>query len=245
MAKRKSRAFTTIAMIGVLGFLLGFFLYMWGYDYKIQRPQDFTAPRTLRGMLNIDQKGEYGYSGPVAVLTLNNSTTTRLRILNTRQIFPLYNLKLEIENEAGVWQDIPIPPETMKRYSSVLTKSEIYDKENDAISELVAGSGATRAFSLQFLFSLRENAHYKLTLTYQPEKVAEIMGDTFELIDVTRESVTLMATFDYPEKKAPVPHAPVEAKEPPKTPEATEPQKPAGKDEPKPKSRPGEAGVDD
>jgi len=241
MAKRKSRALTTIAMIGVLGFLLGFFLYMWGYDYKVQRPQDFSnAPRTLRGMLSIDQKGEYGYSGPVAVLTLANATTSRVRVLGTRQIFPLYDIKLESLDPDGAWQNVPIPPDVVQRYSSAPTRGDVFDKDNDAISELVMGSGFTRAISLQYLFNLKMNTQYKLTVTYQPNKIADIMGDTFDLLDVTRESVTLTGTFDYPEKKAP------------KTPEvAPEPAKPAPKEEPaktepapKPLVRPGETNVD-
>lgn len=221
MAKRKSRALTNVAMIGTLGFLLGFFLYMWGYDYKVQRPQDYSSmPRTLRGMLHVDQKGQYGYSGPVAVLTLANATTNRVRILGTRQLFPLYSIKLEAQDEAGAWREVPLPPDVVQRYSSPTTKGEVFDKENDAISELVTGSGFTRAISLQYLYNLKPNT-YKLTVSYQPMKIAEIMGDTFDLLDVTRESVTLTEVFEYPEKKAApkVEVAPAAPKEEPANPE--------------------------
>lgn len=236
MAKRKARSFTTIAAIIVIGFLAAFFLYMWRYDYKIQRPQEFSAAtRTLRGKLRIDQNGEYGFSGPVAVLTLANASSTRVRLLDTRQIFPLYDMKLSRKNETNEWVDVPPLPDAVRRYSNPPGKTDIFDKDNDAIAELVTGSGYTRSIPLTYLYSLKEHTQYKLTLTYQPEKVAEIMGDTFNYLDVSRESVGLTEVFDYPEKKELPPETEkVPAKEP--APPAKEVIK---------KNRPGETNIDD
>lgn len=236
MTKRKARSFTTIAAIFVIGFLAAFFLYMWRYDYKIQRPQDFSAaPRTLRGKLRIDQNGEFGFSGPVAVVTLANVSPTRVRMIDTRQIFPLYALTLSRKNETGEWVDVPSIPDAVRRYSSPPGKTDIFDKENDAIAELVTGAGYTRAIPLTYLYFFKEHSQYKLTLNYQPEKVAEVMGDTFNYLDVTRESVGLTEIFDFPEKKELTPEA---SKAPAKEP--APPTKEMIK-----KSRPGETSIDD
>lgn len=236
MAKRKARSFTTLAAIVVFGFLAAFFLYMWRYDYKIQRPQDFSAaPRSLRGKLRIDQKGEFGFSGPVAVLTLANASPARVRLIDTRQIFPLYEIKLSRKNEADQWVDMPTMPDAVRRYSNPPGKTDIFDKDQDAIAELVTGSGYTRAIPLSYLYALKEHTQYKLTLNYQPEKVADIMGDTFNLLDVTRETVGLTEIFDYPEKKELTPEA---VKAPAK--EAAPPDKEVIK-----KNRPGDNSIDD
>lgn len=238
MAKRKARSFTTFAAIVVIGFLAAFFMYMWRYDYKVQRPQEFSGfSRSLRGILRIDQKGEYGFGGPVAVLTLANASPTRVRLLDTRLIFPLYDIKLAFKNDAGQWTDMPQIPDAVRRYSPPPGKTDIFDKDNDAIAELVTGSGYTRAIPLSYLYNLNDHSQFKLTLTYQPEKVAEVMGETFNFLDVTRDTVGLTELFDYPEKKVP--------KEPAPAKEAEAPQEPVKPAQEVKKGSVGESKVDD
>jgi hypothetical protein len=212
MSKRKSRPYTGPTIIVVLGALIALLFYMWNYDYKVVRPREFTLKRDLRMALRIDQKGEYGYGGAVAIVTLANATQGRVRMLQTASVFPLYELKLVYKPGAGQPKELPLRMDVAQK----LAKEEfVYDKDNDAIPELVMGTAHTRAIPLNYYFDLREKGEYELTVKYDPEKVAELMGTTFDYLDVTRESLSMTVQFQFPEaqpeespKKAPAAEKP-------------------------------------
>lgn len=202
MSKRKSRPYTTAAIILVGGTLVAFFLYMWNYDYKVSRPKEFTLKRDLRGMLRIDQKGEFGYAGPVAIITLANASQGRVRMLDTKNLQPLYALKLVYKTESGETKELSIRPDVARRLAR--EESEPFDKENDAVAELVTGAAYTRAIPLAQYYDIKEPGNYELTVTYNPEKVAQAMGQSFDFLDVTREVLSVPVKFRYPEETAPV-----------------------------------------
>jgi hypothetical protein len=201
MSKRKSRPYTTAAIILVGGTLIAFFLYMWNYDYKVSRPKEFTLKRDLRGMLRIDQKGEYGYSGPVAIVTLANASQGRVRLLDTKNLHPLYALKLAYKSETGETKELAMRPDVARRLAR--EESEPFDKDNDAVAELVTGAAYTRAIPLTHYYDMKESGNYELTVTYNPEKVAVAMGQSFDFLEVTREVLSVPVKFRYPEETAP------------------------------------------
>lgn len=196
MSKRKSRPYTTAVIFLVIGSLIGFFFYMWNYDYKVVRPKEFTMKRDLRIVLRIDQKGEFGYGGPVAVVTLANASQTRVRLLDTKALQPLYELKLVYKAGAGEPKEIAMRPNAFQRPGS---DTSVFDKENDAVAELVTGAAYTRAIPLNYYYDMKEKGEYELVVKYDPEKVAQQMGSSFEYLDVTRDSLSMTVQFQYPE----------------------------------------------
>ncbi len=199
MAKRKGKGTLIAGAIMVL-FLGAFAHYLLTFDYLDESGKSANKPRVervpLRGALRIDaaQASERKF---FAEFTLANDDTMRTRVLDTATPEPLYFLSMQYRATSGEAY-VPVPRKDLRTAAT----DKIYDANRDAVVELLPGRALTRRFMISTVFDMQADGQYELTASYQPKKVADVMGGEFEKLDVYTGAVTQRIEFELPIKPA-------------------------------------------
>ena len=158
VAKHLIRPFTLLTAGALLALLFLAFTYFWNYNYKYTLPEEPDQRRVHAALRVVPESGPSG--GFSAIFSLHNVSQHRIRLLDTAGLAPLYAVRL-VNRDTG--QAVPL--------RHPLSAQAAYDKDVDALVELVPGSEFAHPISLSELFDLQAGK-YELAVDYQPNLLA-------------------------------------------------------------------------
>jgi hypothetical protein len=188
-----------IMFVGSLLVLLGWSL--WRYDYKV-RSRLPPPPARIRSGLRVVPSPDGREQ--TAEFSLRNEGQTRICLLDTAALEPLYQVQVELRVADGF---TPAPTLGMPVLTTLGDK--LLDGERDAIVELVPGSALVRCIRLSSRFDLRKEGQYRVSVVYQPQVLATSLGEEFDAWGVERCGFVTVADFEIaPKEKPPAPTPP-------------------------------------
>jgi hypothetical protein len=208
------------------GFLLWMGYYIWNFEYHPTIQPDNEPPEIinpLRPTLRVADGTEFqSVPGVCVSVSLVNIGRTRLRLMDTQALMPLYAVAVLYHAPGGAVTPAPMTAQQIALNRAAASASKAFDRETDSLVELVPGASLSRVIPLWQLFDLRELGKYDVTITYQPGKVK--LGDGVSLADMalSEQSLTMSSTFEVPLRTSPPPEperkkaAPAAAGEAPK-----------------------------
>jgi hypothetical protein len=202
MAKqRKSQAFRTgmavvsllcLALLGGLGY------YLWTYPYELGTQEAPMAASPPRISLRVSNGGEFCCApGVWACFTFVNQGRSRLRLVDTPFLTPLYDVKLFQRASGGVLTPVPFTAWHTTLDWGTAMKNSGFDPDKDTVVELPPARALTRLIPLSQLFDLRREGQYELAVAYQPGALARSDQELAEL-RVFGEELQASAAFQLP-----------------------------------------------
>jgi len=216
MAKQKAQHILAAVVVVVVLALALLSYSLWTHDYKAEvRLPTSVAPHRVTPSLSV-RPALPNEVGVFAEFSLKNDGRSRVRLLDTAALEPLYAVQLQVRAPDGGLQPAGVVPHLMTIALDPATH-KMFDPERDGIVELVPGSALIRHINLATLFDVKAAGSYRLAVTYQPEVLGSQMGEDYEPLDVHKKRLASVLEFELPLKKAmPREAAPEEAVTPPK-----------------------------
>ena len=197
----------TFVVLTCLTLLFWFGFYLWTYDYSLSEPPGTVVQ--LRATLRIcDGTESYRAPGVVACFTLVNLGQSRVRVVETQALTPLYNVKLLYQDSNHGLTPAAMTAEYMAASTSAAVRQEGFDQEKDSVVELPAGSALTHFIPLSQIFDLRREGKYELTVAYRPGSLVFPSGQTLEGLKAYDQELQSSASFQLPQSSGPSPEKP-------------------------------------
>lgn len=173
MAKQPPKTAWTLMLL-VLFAMLGAFGYYTYTGTVVHLPGGSSSAPLLLPRIRVEESQAAGGRVVVAYLSLENSGVSRLRLVDTQALTPLYEFQLRMKPEGeGALELVPPTARQLDARRSAATSAAAFDSEHDAVVELIPGSALTRPLPLSALYDLKRDGKYELTVTYQPETIVK------------------------------------------------------------------------
>ncbi|MCY3020855.1 MAG: hypothetical protein NTW87_17705 [Planctomycetota bacterium] len=200
--KRNTRAPVVTLIAVTILVALGWYLYT--YDYKVHPPEEALVGTLLRPALTVtDTDGATGARGVFVSFSLVNCSRSRVRVVDTVSLAPLYTVELSQHRADGSWLPVAMTTAHMAASRSAAMEPRRFERDRDALVELVPGAALTRAIPLSALYELGPEGNYELMVIYQPDTLPLGEGPGLKDLQVCHETVRCSASFELPLKKTP------------------------------------------
>ena len=191
----------TVVCVALLGWL---FHYLWHFEYKVRRLGDGTSFSPLLPVVRVCEGDEFqSRAGVCAILSLANAGDSRLCVVDTVALEPLYDVRLMYHAPDGTLAPAPMTAGHLAGSRAAALDRRGFDRDKDSLVELVPGAALTRVVPLSFLFDLRREGKYDLTITYQPKAVERPSGPSLAELQACELSLSTSTTFEIPLRKPP------------------------------------------
>jgi hypothetical protein len=192
-----------LVCIGLLGWLS---YHLLTYDYgpvaggePPGRGSNLPGAFALKPLLKIvDGRDLYGEPGVCAAFSLVNSGRSKLKVVNTRALTPLYEVKLLVRGPDGGKSPAPMTLQQMAAMRGAATTRKSFNPEEDTVVELLSGEALTRPIRLQQLYDLQRDGTYELTVTYQPAALQEGEGPRLAQLGAEEQPLSCSLIFELP-----------------------------------------------
>ena len=202
----------TVVCAALLGWLCH---YLWSFDYKVRRLGDGTSFSPLLPVVRVCEGAEFQSRADVcAILSLANAGDSRLSVVDTVALEPLYVVRLMYHAPDGTLAPAPMTAGHLAGSRAAALDRGGFDRDKDSVVELVPGAALTRVVPLSFLFDLRREGKYDLTITYQPKAIEGPSGPLLAELQAYELPLSASTAFEIPLRKAPPPE-PAKKAEPP------------------------------
>jgi len=202
-------ALICLALLGWLGY------YLWHYDYEAGPPETPFAFGQIRANLRICDGTEfYCTPGVWACFAFVNTGPSRIRLVDTRALPPLYEVKLLFHDPKGGLVAAAMTAAYLSASTSTARGQERFDPDSDNVVELPWGRALTRPIPLSQIFDLRRAGKYDLTVAYRPGALALPAGQTLAGLGAYGQELQGSTSFELPFTKAPPPVQPEKAEKP-------------------------------
>ena len=190
----------TLVCCTILG---AFAVYLWNYPYKVNPPGPVDSAATpLKPMLRVGDGAEFQRAPGVCVcLSLVNSGASKLRLVDTLALEPLYDVKVSYHARDGPPTPAPMTVEHIAGSRRAAQGNKGFDSERDSIVELVPGAALTRVIPVAALFELQREGRYEVTVTYQPGALPWRDDEPLAALQVYEQSLSCSTSFELPLKK--------------------------------------------
>ncbi|MGD0088626.1 MAG: hypothetical protein ABSE73_01780 [Planctomycetota bacterium] len=159
---KRLRVGSAVAVLLCAAFLGWLFYDLWTYEYKNGAPAARNTAGLPRTSLRVGDGTEFCCGpGVWACFTFVNQGQSRLRLVDTPALRPLYDLKLLFRSPDGVLTPVAA-------FGRAAAKASEFDPDRDAVVVLPPACALTRLIPLSELFDLRRAGQYELVVTYRP-----------------------------------------------------------------------------
>ena len=194
-----------LAVLSCLALLLWLGFYLWTYDYSLPEPPG--AVGQLRTALRICDGTEFCRTpGVWACFTFVNMGQSRVRLVETQALTPLYNVKLLYrDSDHGLMLAAMTAAYMAASTSAGIPGQKQFDQDKDSVVELPPGSALTHLIPLSQIFDLRRDGKYELAVAYRPGSLALPSGQTLEGLKAYDQELQGSASFQLPLARVPSP----------------------------------------
>jgi len=185
----KSTAYKTrMVVVGLSGLALLLWLgcYLWTYDYRLPEAQFVSVSLRI-----CDGTEFYRAPGVWACFTFVNTGQSRVRLVETQALTPLYSVNVFYQDSGG---STGVPP--MPHHGLAGQKS--FDPNKDSVVELPPGSALSHLIPLSQIYDLRREGKYALTVAYKPGAWAFPAGQTLADLKAYDQELQRSTGFQLP-----------------------------------------------
>ncbi|HYG76883.1 MAG TPA: hypothetical protein VEK08_17900 [Planctomycetota bacterium] len=195
VSKTRGRLVSALTAGTVICLLMGFGYYTY-HGTVIHLPASTTS--SARAMIvpevRVQQEVVNGNHVVIANLTLKNVAEKRVRLVDTVQTVPLYDVQIRLKQGNKVEQVASTSTSMMQSRTAAMERRG-FDRDTDGIVELIPGSGLTRPLFVSALYDVQREGTYELVITYQPETVIKTMGVEAGSLNVLDQRVIASTSF--------------------------------------------------
>jgi len=193
--RKKSKPGVLFALLIVAIFLMLLVNHLMNFEYNPQPLEGSGGPPVMRATATVVEQFIDGSRVPCVCLTLTNAGKSRLTLLDTDQLDPLYDFELQKRLPDGRLDPLPRAPQ----FSS-LALSDSGDAPRVQEVTLLPGRGMSTYLPLTPAYDLRgASGEYNVTVQYRPDALMRSMKRAdVERLSANAPTVSCQVDFTWP-----------------------------------------------